>query len=115
MLGRVVSPLVDVIDVDGIVQRINVNDLVERIDFNKLLDSIDLDRAFDRVDVNKILQRVDVKDLDSDGAEIPAIVARSTSGIFSPIVDAYRSQLVLVDQAFQITGCKRKNRSACSW
>lgn len=109
MLGRVVSPLVDVIDVDGIVQRINVNDLVERIDFNKLLDSIDLDRALDRVDINKILQRVDVKDL-VDRAEIPAIVARSTSGLFSPIVDAYRSQLVVVDQALQGTGCQRKNR-----
>ena len=108
MLGRVVSPLVNVIDVDGIVQRINVNELVERIDFNKLLDSIDLDRAFDRVDINRILQRVDLKDL-VDRAEIPAIVARSTSGVFSPIVDAYRSQLVVVDQAFQVTGCRRKN------
>ena len=37
MLGRVVDPIVRVIDVDDIVHRIDVNDLVERIDWNQLL------------------------------------------------------------------------------
>ena len=104
MLGRVVSPLVNVIDVDGIVQRIDVNDLVDRIDWNKVLESVDFDCLLEKVDINKILQRVDLKDL-VERAEIPAIVARSTSGIFSPLVDAFRSQLVMVDQAVQCSGC----------
>jgi uncharacterized RDD family membrane protein YckC len=107
MLGRVVSPLVNVIDVDGIVQRIDVNELIERIDWNKLLESVDLDRALDRVDLNRILQRVDLNDL-VERAEIPAIVARSASGIFSPLMDSFRSQVVMVDQAVQGSGFARK-------
>ncbi|KAI2489269.1 RDD family [Fragilaria crotonensis] len=109
MLGRVVTPIVNVIDVDGIVQRIDVNDLVDRIDWNELLDNVDFDRVLEKVDVNKVLQRVDLKDL-MERAEIPAIVARSTSGIFSPLVDAFRSQVVMVDQAVQCSGCVRRHR-----
>jgi hypothetical protein len=37
MLGRVVTPIVDIIDIDGIVQRIDVNELVERIDWDRFL------------------------------------------------------------------------------
>jgi hypothetical protein len=37
MLGRVVDPIIRVIDVDDIVHRIDVNDLVGRIDWNQLL------------------------------------------------------------------------------
>jgi len=33
-LGDVVSPIVDVLDVDGVVQRIDINDAVQRIDIN---------------------------------------------------------------------------------
>jgi uncharacterized RDD family membrane protein YckC len=109
MLGRVVTPIVNVIDVDGIVQRIDVNDLVNRIDWNEVLDTVDFDRVFEKVDVNKILQRVDLKDV-MERAEIPAIVARSTSGIFAPLVDAFRSQVVMVDQAVQCSGCVRRHR-----
>jgi uncharacterized RDD family membrane protein YckC len=39
-----------------------------------------------------------------DRAEIPAIVARSTSGVFAPLIDAFRSQIVIVDQAVQGVG-----------
>jgi uncharacterized RDD family membrane protein YckC len=109
ILGRVVSPIVDVIDVDDIVQRIDVNNLLDRVDWNKVLDSVDVDRILERVDVNKLLRKVDVKEL-VERAEIPSIVARSTTGIFSPIIDTFRSQVVVVDQAFHYTGCSSERK-----
>jgi uncharacterized RDD family membrane protein YckC len=105
ILGRVVSPIVDVIDVDDIVQRIDVNKLLDRVDWNNVLDSIDLDRVLERVDVNELLRKVDVKEL-VERAEIPSIVARSTTGLFSPIIDTFRSQVVVVDLAIHYTGCR---------
>lgn len=118
MLGRVVNPIVGSLDVDGIVQKIDVNDLLDKVDFNEVLqridcwdeiiDSIDIDRALERVDVNKLLQRVDVLEL-VERAEIPAIVARSTGSVFSPLMDALRAQFVWADQIVQTVGSSCRN------
>ena len=49
MLGRVVNPFIDVLDVDGIVQRIDVNELLQRIDINELLQRVDWDECLGKL------------------------------------------------------------------
>jgi uncharacterized RDD family membrane protein YckC len=68
LVGSVVSPVVDSVDVDHLVERIDVNDVVSRVDLeamiagldlNEILDRIDPDRLLDRVDPDRLLDRVD--------------------------------------------------------
>ncbi len=68
LVGSVVSPVVDSVDVDHIVERIDVNDVVSRVDLdavisdldlNAMLDQIDPDRLLDRLDLNRLLDRLD--------------------------------------------------------
>lgn len=37
MLGRLINPVVNVLDIDGIVQQIDVNELAEKLDLNELI------------------------------------------------------------------------------
>jgi uncharacterized RDD family membrane protein YckC len=68
LVGSVVSPVVDSVDVDHIVERIDVNDVVSRVDLdvvianldlNAMLDQVDPDRLLDRIDPDRLLDRVD--------------------------------------------------------
>ena len=68
LVGSVVSPIVDTldldeiidqIDVDEVVSRIDVDGVVGRIDVNAVLDRVDPDALLDRVDANRLLDRVD--------------------------------------------------------
>ncbi len=63
VVGSVVSPVVDNVDVDHVVDRIDVNHLVERIDLDELIERIDVDRLMSRVDIDALLARVDINDL----------------------------------------------------
>lgn len=116
VLGSVVRPIVDVVDVDGIVQKIDFNDLLERVDINELLqridfdpilDSVDINQLLDRIDWNKVLQKVDLPEL-MERAEIPELIARTTGDVFSPFLNSLRSQMVLCDLLFQGDGCVRR-------
>ena len=59
VVGSVVSPIVDSVDVDEVVDRIDVNHVVERLDVNELVGGVDLDAALDQVDVDGLLDRID--------------------------------------------------------
>ena len=63
LVNPIVSPLVNAVDVAGVVERVDVEDVVERIDVDALLDRIDIDRLLDRIDVNRLLDRVEADDL----------------------------------------------------
>ncbi len=63
VVGSVVSPVVDNVDVDEVVARIDVNHLVERIDLDELIERIDVDRLMSRVDIDTLLTRVDINEL----------------------------------------------------
>ncbi len=63
LVGSVVTPVVDSVDVDEVVERIDVNHLMERLDLDELIDRIDIDQLMQRVDINALLARVDVNEL----------------------------------------------------
>jgi uncharacterized RDD family membrane protein YckC len=60
LVGSVVSPIVDNIDLDDLIDQIDVNEAVERIDINQLVDRVDVDRLLDRIDVDELVNRVDL-------------------------------------------------------
>ncbi len=92
--------LLDRIDVDRLLDRIDVNTLLDRIEPDRLLDRIDVDRLIDRVDADRLLARVDVNAV-VERTEIGAIIARSTTGVFTQLLDVARTQLIGVDQVAQ--------------
>jgi hypothetical protein len=111
---RVVSLVMDAIDIDAILERVDVDALVSRVDVDAvvgrvdvdgLIDRVDVERIIERVDVEKIIERVDVKkiidrvDIDAlvEQTELGTIIARSTSGVASEVLDVIRAQGVGLD------------------
>lgn len=85
------NALLDRVDPEALLDRVDVNQLLERVDPNLLLDRVDTDRLLERVDVNDLVERT----------EISAIIARSTTGVFTQLLDVARTQVVLTDQVAQ--------------
>ena len=102
-IGGIVSPIVDVVDVDGVVQRIDVNRLVERIDINALLDRVDLDRQLQRIDFDAVFDRINIDQI-LEKSNLDAIIARSSTGVCSHMLDTIRTQVVYTDQFIQRAG-----------
>ena len=99
------SPIVECMDVDGVMRRINVNDVVSRIAINDLLDRIDLENLLDRIDwdrqlsrvnFNSILRKIDINDI-VGRSDMGAIFAQSTIGVFTTVLDLIRTHIVQVD------------------
>jgi uncharacterized RDD family membrane protein YckC len=59
LVGSVVSPVVDSVDVDHIVERIDVNDVVGRVDLDAVIANLDVDAMLDQVDPERLLDRID--------------------------------------------------------
>ncbi len=105
---RVVNIVMDAIDIDALLQRIDVDALVSRVDVDSVVSRVDVDKLIDRVDVEKIIQRVDVEkiiervDIDAlmEQTELGSIIARSTSGVASQVLDLIRAQGVGLDDFF---------------
>ena len=115
--SNVASPLIESMDINAIVNEINWNDVIQQIDFNKIIESeqIDLNLLLDNIDVNRVLDRVDVNrhlsrvnyDQHLDNVDLNAliaksnleeIIARSTSGVFSGIINLLRTRMAWIDQ-----------------
>jgi hypothetical protein len=96
---RVVSILIDALDVDAIVKRIDVESVIDRVDVDKIIDRVDVDKIIDRVDVDKIIDRVDVDSL-MEQTELGSIIARSTTSVASDVLDVVRAQGVGLDDFF---------------
>ncbi len=92
LLDRVdANRLLDRVDPDRLLDRVDANRLLDRVDANRLLDRVDLDAALERVDVNRLVDRT----------EIGEIIARSTTGVFSQLLDVARTQIISADQVAQ--------------
>ncbi len=105
---RVVSIVMDAIDIDALLDRIDVDALISRVDVDKLIDRVDVEKLIERVDVQKIIERVDVEqivervDIDAlmEKTELGSIIARSTTGVASQVLDVIRAQGVGLDDFF---------------
>jgi uncharacterized RDD family membrane protein YckC len=84
LIGAVVNPVVDAVDVDHVVARVDVERLVNevdldamlaRVDFDALLAAVDLDALLDRIDVDELLRRIDVARL-LDRIDVQALIDR---------------------------------------
>jgi len=105
---RVVSIVMDAIDIDALLERVDVDALVSRVDVDGVVSRVDVDKLIDRVDVEKIIERVDVEkiiervDIDKlmEQTELGSIIARSTTGVASEVLDVIRAQAVGLDDFF---------------
>jgi hypothetical protein len=105
---RVVTMVMDAIDIDALLQRVDVDALIKRVDVDDVVNRVDVDALIDRVDVQRIIERVDVKDIidrvDIDAlleqTEMGSIIARSTTGVASEVLDVIRAQGVGLDDFF---------------
>lgn len=112
--SRVVAVVVDAIDFDDVLAKVDVNALVrrvdveavvDRVDIGAIVDRVDIDALLDRIDVEAIVRRVDVnaivEEIDIDAlmrqTELGSVIARSTSGLFTEVLDIVRSQAVGLD------------------
>ncbi len=102
---RIVTLVVDAIDIDAVIDRVDVDKIVDRVDVNKIVDRVDVDKIVDRVNVQRIAERIDVNaivnQLDIDNlvqhTELGSIIARSTTGVVTELLDVVRSQGVGLD------------------
>ena len=103
-----IDAILERVDVDALVKRVDVDGVVSRVDVDGLIDRVDVEKIIDRVDVQKIIERVDVKDVvdrvDIDAlleqTEMGSIIARSTTGVASEVLDVIRAQGVGLDDFF---------------
>jgi hypothetical protein len=103
--ARVVTLVVDALDLDALLRRIDVDAVVNRVDVEQIVSRLDVDGVVQRVDVDAIARRIDlnqlVKDIDIDAlvsqTELGAIIAKSSTSILSEVLDAFRSQGVGLD------------------
>ena len=101
--------LLDRVDANRLLDRVDPNRLLDRVDANELLDRVDADRLLDRVDANRLLARVDLDaaldrvDVNRlvERTEIGEIIARSTTGVFTQLLDVARTQIISSDQVAQ--------------
>ncbi len=96
-VARDITPaIVDVVDVDAIVDQVDVDALIQRVDVDAIIRRVDVDAIIRRVDINAIVQRVDMDELMTQ-TELGSIIAESTTGVASQILDSVRSQGVGLD------------------
>jgi hypothetical protein len=60
---RVITLVVDAVDLNAILARIDLNALLAQVDLNAVLERVDLEEPIDRVDLNGLLDRVDVNQI----------------------------------------------------
>ncbi len=97
ILARIdVDAIVRRVDVDGIVERVDVERIIERVDVEKIIERVDVEKIIERVDVKKVIDRVDIDAL-VEQTEIGTIIAKSTSGVASEGLDVVRAQAVGLD------------------
>jgi uncharacterized RDD family membrane protein YckC len=100
-----IERIVDRVDIERIVDRVDIERIVDRVDIDRIVDRMDIDAIVQRVDINAIVQRVDINaivdnmDIDSlvERTELGAIIAKSTTGVFTEVLDVIRSQGVGLD------------------
>jgi hypothetical protein len=93
---RVVSIVMEAIDMNALLDRIDVDAVVNRIDVERLIDRVDVEKIIERVDVEKIIERINI-DAIMEQTELGSIIARSTTSVASDVLDLVRAQGVGLD------------------
>jgi uncharacterized RDD family membrane protein YckC len=75
IVGSLVHPVVDAVDVDAVIERVDLNEALDRVDPDRLLDRVDVNGLLDRVDVDRLLTHVDVNTL-LDRVDVDALLDR---------------------------------------
>ena len=96
---RVVTIVMDAIDIDALLERIDVDALMSRVDVDGVVSRVDVEKIIERVDVEKIIERVDIDSI-MEKTELGSIIARSTTGVASEVLDVIRAQGVGLDDFF---------------
>jgi uncharacterized RDD family membrane protein YckC len=63
VVGPLVTPVIDQVDVDDVVSRIDIDQVLRRIDLDELLQRIDLDAVVDRIDLDQLIDKVDLNQI----------------------------------------------------
>ena len=79
------------------VSALDLNALLDRVDLNRVLARVDVEAVVDRVDVNAVVERVDIDEL-VEQTDLAAVIAASSSGVASDVLDVVRSQTVGLDE-----------------
>ena len=79
------------------VSALDLNALLDRVDLNRVLARVDVEAVVDRVDVNAVVERIDIDEL-VEQTDLGAIIAASSSGVASDLLDVVRSQTVGLDE-----------------
>ena len=111
---RVVGLVLEVIDINAVVSQVDVDALIDRVDVEKIIDRVDVDQIVARVDVQAIIQRVDIDSL-MEQTELGTIIAHSTSGIASGVLDVVRAQGVGLDDFVARWVNRVLRRSSADW
>ena len=93
---RVVGLVIEAIDINALVSKVDMDALLTKVDIDAIVSRVDVDGLIDRVDVEKIIQRVDIDAL-VEQTELGTIIAHSTSGVASEVLDVVRAQGVGLD------------------
>ena len=104
---RVVTAVLDLVDLDAVADRIDVERILDRVDLDAVADRIEVERILARVDLDAVADRIDVErivdrvDLDAivRRVDVEGIVRRSTSSMAGESVDALRVQGMNADRA----------------
>ena len=94
---RAVELAVSALDLNALLDRVDLNALLDRIDLNRVLARVDVEAVVDRVDVNAVVERVDIDEL-VEQTDLAAVIAASSSGVASDVLDVVRSQTVGLDE-----------------
>jgi uncharacterized RDD family membrane protein YckC len=60
VVGPLVTPVVDNVDVDHVVSRIDIDQILDRVDLDAVLERVDLNVVLQRIDVNRLVERLDI-------------------------------------------------------
>ena len=99
------NALIDRIDVERVIEKVDVDKVISQVDIDAVLERVDLDKVIDRVDLQKVIEKLDVNaiidkvDIDAlvEQTEIGSIIAHSTTGVLTEILDVIRAQGVGLD------------------
>jgi len=75
LVGSVVSPVIDNIDLDEMIDQVDVGEVVSRIDINDVIERVDINDVVDRVDVERLISRVDLDQVLS-GVDLDRVLGR---------------------------------------
>jgi uncharacterized RDD family membrane protein YckC len=75
VVGPLVTPVVDHVDVDHVVSKIDVDHIIDRVDVDAVLARVDINAVIDRVDVERLIDRVDIDQV-LERVDLNALVGR---------------------------------------